>query len=78
MKYTLILMLSFYVFLAGCWAINLYDLTRLDFEKPYKVEILRGAGVVAFPMSLVLAFVTFEEETKSTGRPAGKPPTHWK
>ena len=50
----------------GClfigWFVNIYKFATLDFEAPYKAEILRGIGIPVAPLGGVLAFINFDEE----------------
>jgi len=45
------------------WCMNVYKITQLDFESPYKAEVLRGIGVIP-PVGAIEGWMTFEEETK--------------
>jgi len=58
----LVIMLCIYAFLIGAWVVNIYKFATLDFETPYKAEILRGVGIPVAPLGIVLAFIEFEEE----------------
>ena len=40
---------------------NIAKLVELDFEKPYKAEILRGVGLIP-PVGMIMGYVEFEEE----------------
>ena len=56
-----------FVFLFGflcvmSWAYNIYKFVSLDFEAPYKAEVLRGVGIPVAPVGVVLGFVEFDEE----------------
>jgi hypothetical protein len=39
------------------YVFNLIKLTQCDFETPYKVEILRGIGVVVPPIGAIEGFI---------------------
>jgi hypothetical protein len=45
------------------WGMNVYKLTQLDFQTPYKAEVIRTAGVFS-PIGAIVGYITFEEETK--------------
>jgi hypothetical protein len=40
---------------------NIYKLTQLDFEEPYKAEIIRGVGLFP-PVGIFAGYMTFDEE----------------
>jgi len=48
------------------WGYNIYKFTKLDFESPYKAEVIRG--ITIFPLAFVSPFVAWqdvgEEENK--------------
>jgi hypothetical protein len=44
------------------WGNNLYRLTQCDFDTPLKAEVIRGAGVIVFPLGIVLGYITIEDE----------------
>ena len=46
------------------WGLNMYKLTGLDFEAPYKAEVLRVIGIVP-PIGMVMGYITFDEEANN-------------
>jgi hypothetical protein len=58
-----IFVLIFYVALIYGYIANIYALTQLDFQAPYKAEIFRAVGVVS-GIGAILGYVTFDEELK--------------
>lgn len=44
------------------WIGNVIRLTALDFESPYKAEVLRIIGVGIAPMGMVLGYVDINDE----------------
>lgn len=44
------------MFFITSWVVNAYRFTQLDFEAPYKAEVVRGAGI---PMPLIPLFTAF-------------------
>jgi len=57
-----VFMFLFGLLCLGSWAMNVYKFATLDFEAPYKAEIIRGIGIPAAPVGVVLGFMEFEEE----------------
>lgn len=56
----LIVIVIWAVFAIG-WVWNVVDFVNLDFEAPYKAEIIRGAGVVVAPVGGVLGYIRIED-----------------
>lgn len=44
--------LAVWVFFAGCWVVNAYELTQCDFEAPYKCEAVHAVGLLG-PMAAI-------------------------
>ncbi len=44
------------------WVMNISKLADLDFEKPYKAEILRCVGVPFVPVGGVIGYMSIGEE----------------
>lgn len=51
----------FYMALIYGYIANVYYLTRLDFNEPYKAEIFRAVGVGS-GLGCVMGYITFDEE----------------
>ena len=45
----------------GGWAVNIYKLTQLDFESPYKAEAIRAVGLIP-PVGAVIAWFDIEDK----------------
>ncbi len=46
------------------WGLNVYKLTQLDFEKPYRAEAIRGVGL--FPLlGPIIGYIDIEDGEKS-------------
>lgn len=58
----LVVVLIIFLPLTAMWGTNVVKLCNLDFEAPYKAEVLRIIGIPAAPIGMILAWVTFEEE----------------
>lgn len=43
------------------WFANLYKLTKCDFDTPLKAEVIRGVGVVVFPIGIVCGYMKIED-----------------
>lgn len=44
------------------WGLNLYKVTQLDFDRPYKAEIIRGVGILVAPLGVVAGFMEIEDK----------------
>lgn len=60
------IILSVLLFMCICvygWINNFVKFVQQDFQSPYKVEIIRGIGVIIVPIGIVEGlFVYFEED----------------
>ena len=56
--------LSISIVLAGIfgWCLNIYKLCYLDFNAPYKAEVVRVIGVFTGPVGSVIGYLNFDEE----------------
>lgn len=43
------------------WISNIVRFVRLDFQSPYKAEVLRGVGIVVAPMGVVEGFIKIKD-----------------
>lgn len=50
-------MLVVAILIGALWVTNIVKLTQLDFEAPYKAEVIRSIGVVIVPVGAVLGLV---------------------
>jgi hypothetical protein len=57
-----LIILLIWMFMIASYCVNIYDLTQLDFEAPYKAEILRGIGTVVPPIGVVLGFIPINDD----------------
>lgn len=57
MKFWFIVFTAIYLIGGLGWGLNLYKFFSSDFEKPYREEILRGAGLVLAPFGAVLGYM---------------------
>lgn len=44
------------------WFMNVFAVFKLDFQEPYKAEVVRVLGIVIPPVGGMAGYVTFEEE----------------
>lgn len=44
------------------WVLNIYKLVKLDFEPPYKAEVIRIIGVPVGIVGSVIGYINFDEE----------------
>ena len=42
------------------YGMNIYKLTKLDFEKPYKSEVIRSIGVIP-PVGVVIGWIDIDD-----------------
>ena len=47
----------FFGWLLTSWFVNIYKFTQLDFEAPYKAEIIRGVGIPFPPLGVVVGYM---------------------
>lgn len=62
-KHAGILWVFYLVYLVSSWSVNVYKLTELNFESPYKAEVIRSISVVS-PLFLVTGFMDIGEENE--------------
>lgn len=43
------------------WVKNAYEITKLDFEPPYKAEIIRSGAFIAFPLAGVVGWMNIPD-----------------
>lgn len=43
------------------WVLNVVDFASCDFKPSYKVEVLRGVGIVVPPLGCVLGWIPMED-----------------
>ena len=58
MKTTSILVLTFWVIILSSWGCNAYKLTKCDFEKPFKGEVIHAIGLIP----ILSIFTVWSEE----------------
>ncbi len=51
-----------YITLGVGWCMNVYKFCTLDFESPYKAEVVRGVTIFLAPVGGVVGYITFGEE----------------
>ena len=44
------------------WFINLYKLTKYDFDTPLKAEATRIVGAVVFPLGAVIGYINIDDD----------------
>lgn len=57
----LLIKLCVILFLAIGWVMNVVKLIKLDFQSPYKAEIIRAIGVPAAPFGGIIGWFTIED-----------------
>ena len=48
--------------IVSLWFVNMAKFIQLDFEEPYKAEIIRGVGVPVWPMGIIISLIELDEE----------------
>lgn len=51
----------FVIFVFTGWGINIYKLTKCDFQAPYKAEIIRGVGLIP-PVGGIIGWLKIEDK----------------
>lgn len=46
------------------WVLNIYKLVKLDFNEPYKAEVIRIIGVPVGIVGVLVGYFNFDEERK--------------
>ncbi len=59
-----IFMILFWIIGIVMWGTNIIQFISLDFEEPYKAEILKGIGIPFAPMGIVLSIVDIDDTPK--------------
>ena len=52
----------FFLFCIYGWVLNIYKLVQLDFNPPYKAEVIRIIGVPIDVVGVVVGYFNFDEE----------------
>tara|TARA_Y100000310_G_scaffold209426_1_gene210045 strand:- start:6254 stop:6502 length:249 start_codon:yes stop_codon:yes gene_type:complete len=52
------------LFAIASWFKNIYHLSQLDFEAPYKAEVIRGIGIPVFFVPTITSWMDIGEENK--------------
>jgi len=55
---------SFIALIFGGYALNIFKLVKLDFEAPYKAEIIRTVGVFVPPAGIVAGWMTIGDRSE--------------
>lgn len=58
--------LSLWLLIIIGWFMNLYKLTKYDFDTPLKAEATRIVGMVVFPLGAVMGYLDIEDENVHT------------
>ena len=48
------------------WFMNIYKLTKYDFDTPLKAEATRIVGAVVFPLGAVIGYLEIEDDNVHT------------
>lgn len=46
----------------GLWVTNVVKFVSLDFDTPYRAEIIRGIGIPAAPIGIIVSLMDIGEE----------------
>lgn len=58
--------LSLWLLIIIGWFMNLYKLTKYDFDTPLKAEATRIVGMVVFPLGAVMGYLDIEDDNVYT------------
>jgi hypothetical protein len=58
--------LSLWLLIIIGWFMNLYKLTKYDFDTPLKAEATRIVGMVVFPLGAVMGYLDIEDDNVHT------------
>jgi hypothetical protein len=61
MKQTGIFLLIYFLIIFG-WARNIYLLAQCNFTQPFKTEVIRGVGIVIFPIGAVTGYISMNDD----------------
>lgn len=56
-----VFVICIYVFFFFGWGMNIYKLTKCDFEPSYKAEIIRGIGIIVAPVGSIVGYIDIGE-----------------
>lgn len=56
-----ILLLALILIMPIGYLMNVYALTQCDFKEPYKAEIIRGIGIVAAPVGIIVGYIDIKD-----------------
>lgn len=55
------IMLIYFLIIFG-WARNIYLLAQCNFREPFKTEVIRGVGIVIFPIGVVTGYISMDDD----------------
>lgn len=58
--------LSLWLLIIIGWFMNLYKLTKYDFDTPLKAEATRIVGMVVFPLGAVMGYLDIKDDNVHT------------
>ena len=61
MKTIIIIQIAIVILIFGGWTMNLIKLIDLDFEAPYKAEVIRTAGIIP-PVGAIVGWIEIKDE----------------
>ena len=47
------------------WINNLVQFIKLDFQEPYKAEIIRGVGIPVVPFGIVIGYINIKDKQEN-------------
>jgi hypothetical protein len=56
-----ILILIYFLIIFG-WARNIYLLAQCNFNEPFKTEVIRGVGIIVFPIGVVTGYISMDDD----------------
>ena len=61
MKGSGFILLIYFLIIFG-WARNIYLLAQCNFTQPFKTEVIRGVGIVIFPIGVVTGYISMDDD----------------
>jgi hypothetical protein len=61
MKGSGIIILIYFLIIFG-WVRNIYLLAQCNFKEPFKTEVIRGVGIIVFPIGVVTGYINMKDD----------------
>jgi hypothetical protein len=61
MKVSGTIILIYFLIIFG-WVRNIYLLAQCNFTEPFKTEVIRGVGIIIFPIGVVTGYINMNDD----------------